>query len=365
MDINSGPRRRLRLPPWIVCCGALLPAMAMAEERQDYLLFLHLTGDHYADIPAGTDLSNRWQPAVTFLYTASTQRFRFLTELHAAYEEGERAGEVARLQLGWRPTPNLTVWAGRFHNPQSYWNTQYHHGVYLQTSISRPGIETSDDDGGLIASHFIGLDVDGGSPLGRFGRLRYELAAGTGAVLGEDGLESPGLVPASTDGRLTTSARLTFTPAAGWLPTLGLFYGHNRIPALPPLAVREVAQCVGGVFGNWEQQQLRLFTALFWLRNDVTTPGGGHVNGAFSSGYVQMEYRWNDAWTSYARLESSLGAGNDPYTVLFPQFIDQQGVIGQRWDVTPKQALKLEYARPHLAGLWTDRVSLEWSMVWP
>jgi hypothetical protein len=34
-------------------------------------------------------------------------------------------------------------WAGRFHSPYGYWNTAFHHGAQLQTSLLRPGSWTS------------------------------------------------------------------------------------------------------------------------------------------------------------------------------------------------------------------------------
>ena len=121
------------LPVLVVASVFTLPAAA--EGRTDYVIFGNLSGTHNASVPAGIELDHRgWEPAATFLYTHESARLRLFTELHAG--KGGN-GEIARFQAGWRFTPRTTLWMGRFHNPQGYWNTQYHHGTYLQTSISR------------------------------------------------------------------------------------------------------------------------------------------------------------------------------------------------------------------------------------
>jgi hypothetical protein len=334
--------------------------IANAGETQDYQLFANVIGTHYSRASVAAGLETRdWEPAVTLVYTAEREQFRFFTELNASSGDDQ----VSRLQAGWRFEPRTTLWIGRFHNPQGFWNTQFHHGLYLQTSLSRPGIEAHDEDGGVLPSHFIGLQLDGSRPAGREGSVRYELGFGTGATLDTDGLHSPRLGDAPWEGRATANLRLAYSPSEEDPMLIGLFAGYNRIPVLG-LAFDEVSQTVSGAFARREQGALRLMGVAFFLR-DALTGAGITSAGRFACAYVQAEYQFTPAWSGYGRVEASRGAERDPYLALFPRFIERQAVAGLRWDFTNKQALKIEYARPHFAGGESNRFALEWDLSYP
>lgn len=335
---------------------------AAAEDRSDYLLFGNLTSTHNASVPAGIELDHRdWEPAATFLYTRESERLRLFTELHAG-KEGN--GEIARLQAGWRFTPRTTLWAGRFHNPQGYWNTQYHHGTYLQTSISRPGIERFDDEGGVLPSHFIGLQLDGSRDFGDESALRYEVGLGASGVLSEEGLESPAFFMPQRSSKTTASLRVSYSPTEAGPLTMGAFLGRNQLPA-DDLAVREVTQNVYGAFGTLDLERVRLIGTLIALRNKVAVPGMNQAIGRFANAYVQAEYQVTPVWTGFGRIESSAGADDDPYLTLFPRYIKGQHVAGLRWDLLDKQALKMEYAHAELDGGDYDSFAVEWSLIFP
>ncbi|MBI5040750.1 MAG: hypothetical protein HZB57_06020 [Gammaproteobacteria bacterium] len=340
---------------------ALHTVPANAESRSDYLFFANLTGTHNASVPAGVDLDHKdWEPAATFLYTQEAERLRLFTELHAA-KEGE--GEIARLQAGWRFTPQTTLWAGRFHNPQGYWNTQYHHGTYLQTSISRPGIERFDDEGGVLPSHFIGLQLDGTEDIGADGGLRYEFALVASGVLSEEGLESPAFFMPQRSSKSTASLRATYTPTEGGPLTLGAFLGRNQLPA-DDLAVREVTQVVYGTYATLDLNAVRLIGAITALNNELELTGRD-TTGSFANAYAQAEYLATPVWSVYGRIEGTSGDDNDPYLALFPRYVRNQGVAGLRWDLYDKQALKLEYSNPQIAAGRYEAVAVEWSMIFP
>src|SRR5271169_1169439 len=66
---------------------------------------------------------------------------------------------------------------GKYHTPLGYWNAAYHHGAWLQTSISRP--EMIKFGGSLIPVHFVGAEAEGNIPSGGLG-LGYSLGLGNG-----------------------------------------------------------------------------------------------------------------------------------------------------------------------------------------
>src|SRR6185437_4730215 len=64
-----------------------------------------------------------------------------------------------------------------YHTPIGYWNTAFHHGAWLETSIDRPG---SVKVGGTYTPiHFVGFLVEGNIPSGGAG-LAYSVGVGNG-----------------------------------------------------------------------------------------------------------------------------------------------------------------------------------------
>ena len=66
---------------------------------------------------------------------------------------------------------------GRYHTPINYWNTAYHHGQWLQTTVSRP--EMIQFGGRLLPVHFVGALVEGAVPASGL-NLNYNFGVGNG-----------------------------------------------------------------------------------------------------------------------------------------------------------------------------------------
>ncbi|HEV3374086.1 MAG TPA: porin [Candidatus Acidoferrum sp.] len=66
---------------------------------------------------------------------------------------------------------------GRYHTPIGYWNTAFHHGAWLETSIDRPEIVKV--GGTFIPIHFVGFLAEGNIPSGGAG-LAYSFGVGNG-----------------------------------------------------------------------------------------------------------------------------------------------------------------------------------------
>ena len=62
---------------------------------------------------------------------------------------------------------------GRFHTDIGYWNTAFHHGLWLQIPVERPHVLRFEDDGGLVPVHWVGgaYTLETVSPAGEY---RYE-----------------------------------------------------------------------------------------------------------------------------------------------------------------------------------------------
>lgn len=85
--------------------------------------------------------------------------------------------EVERLILRFDRSDRLKVSFGRYHSPINYWNTAFHHGQWLQTSITRPEMIRFGSQ--FLPVHFIGGLVEGSVPAGGM-NLSYKAGIGNG-----------------------------------------------------------------------------------------------------------------------------------------------------------------------------------------
>lgn len=112
--------------------------------------------------------------SVDVLYSYLNGRFRLL---------GEYELELERFQLGWQGGEKSTGWLGRFHRPSRHWNTIYHHGQFLQTTISRPFLEQFEDHGGVVPTHSTGLLFETAHQLETTADLRAAVSFGAAPVI--------------------------------------------------------------------------------------------------------------------------------------------------------------------------------------
>lgn len=342
---------------WLLLVGVLFPAPVLAEGELllfPEILFEHEQGESLDD----ADLT----PSVDLFGTARRGRLRLLGEVVVTDEDID----VERLKLGYAFSPGTVVWAGRVHNPLGYWNTQYHHGSYLQTSISRPEVARFGDKGGLFASHIIGLLLDT-TYTSENRAFDYSLLVGAGPELragNNPTLHSVDLLEfGSGEHKFNITGRFAYRPDSASGDQVGLFASYVEIPVTN--AVYDTLKLTtAGVFSSWQLADLALTGALYLVRDELGN-GGEKDNGNFASAYVQADYLVHQVWTPYARVEQSFGDDNDPYVELMNDFVPKRQVLGLRWDVTHKQALKLEYSWNHARSKAFGEAFLNWSAVFP
>ena len=109
--------------------------------------------------------------------------------------EGVVAMDLERLQIAYTFSDAATLWAGRFHTPYGYWNTGFHHGAQIQTSVLRPRFLDFEDKGGILPAHMVGLWDTGKFKAGE-GKLTYDVFAGNGPRIA---MANPNAPPAPTN----------------------------------------------------------------------------------------------------------------------------------------------------------------------
>lgn len=350
----------------IITALLLLPVTALAYQGE-WLIFPNLTGQHRNTDMAGHPRDTLEPTADTF-FTASHERVRFLAE----FELNRGESMLERLQVGWLPTPSNTIWVGRFHNPLGFWNTEFHHGNYLATAISRPGIIAFEEHGGgVLPMHVSGLLLEGATD----SPVSYSLGLGVGPTIGMMGLMPVDLLnPTETHGRLSVSGRLTYRPSSERADEFGIFAAHTTIPGdnysmdigMGMMhTITEIKQMVAGAELNQEYGKLRLIGELYIVNNRVDSNLGKQSN-TFASGYLQADYSIHRKWILFTRVEDSADTGGDPYLDLNPEFIKSRTLAGARYAFARNRALKLELSHNEYQDKTrSEQLAIEWSAVFP
>jgi len=343
----------------IFCLFFTASQLAYGDSDIEFLLFPQIGGTHRSGLDPGTRLKhNDPKAGVDIFFTVDRGRLRLLGE----YLWSDDMHDMERLQVGWKLDSGTTLWLGRHHAPLGYWNTQYHHGVYLQTSISRPEIVEYDDDGGPLPSHVTGLLLEGLEAKNEHG-WRYAVSLGAGPELDKTLEPLDILAPDKGSHKLSATARLSYLPDAYGSNEAGVFISYSRIPGVGA-SLNEVKQNVYGAFADWRWGEIRTLGAVFRLDNrlDQST---GNTTSSFNSAYLQVEYDWQAKWTLYGRTENSAGEENNAYLALLPNFIKARNLAGVRYDITRRQSLKLEISRNHLGTDRYNQITVQWSAVFP
>jgi len=344
--------RQLRRGLTVACMTIAMAwsAATIAEDAQhDLLFFLSVEKFQNLDDSIPTIDNSYVLPSADVLYAYNNARFRMLGEYVASSEETE----LERLQFGWQANPDTMVWFGRFHVVSKYWTTEYHHGQFMQTSISRPGLEAWEDDSGPMPSHMTGFFVE--HEVNRANRqvIELDLAAGVGPDFEKDELK-PWDLMGTKGGGLAIHGRVTLRPDSLSENQVGIVAGRTNIPvesgSSPDLADLEtIDQLTIGLFADWRWDRWRAIGSSIYYRNDLEYTDSD-IRDEFSVTYVQLEYQASADWTIFGRTEFGASEDHSPFLRLLPAFVAHRHMLGVRWDFMDKQCLTLEFADTSTQG---------------
>ncbi len=335
---------------------------ALAQTKAEFLAFPTALASQRSKDPDIHDLEKSTiDLGVDLFFTVDYRNLRILAEGFASTKE-DHGAHIERLQVGWNVDSKAAFWLGRFHNPLGLWNTTYHHGSFLQTSISRPGIVEFEDESGILPLHLTGILTEGTHSTVDT-RWNYAIALGAGPHL-NDHLESLDILELNdSPTRLSTTLNLSLQPSNESENRLGGFVGYTEIPADDSPA-DQVKQQVIGIYSDWELRSSRLLGSAFYITNE-TQLTGEKKESSFISAYGQFECLLLTRWTPYIRIEESFNDKGDPYLSLFPAFIRDRILAGIRFDISRRQALTLEISNVHLESIRYKQATLQWSAVFP
>ena len=364
------PRISRNLAALCIVLGMFCAGPVSAESQQEFLLFPSIdTFDSFSESsPTAEDSYVRG--SLDIVYSYSGDRFRFLGE----YLWSSSEAELERLKAGWQWRDDSMVWLGRFHTTAKYWTSEYHHGQFLQTSITRPSLEEWEDESGPIPSHITGISLDIDRPRDDESIFSYAISAGLAPKFAGEELVPYDLLDPRSGHGLGLNFRLGYRPQLFSPMQLGLISGWHEINVVSessPLLtdLNRINQFTIGGFADWRWKDLRLITSWVHFDNELKSVDG-NVDDKFLLGYVQFEYEANDAITFFGRTDNGFGEDNSPYLNLLPAFIAHRNMLGVRWDFAKFQSFTIEVADTSQQGGMFEHENfkefrLQWSAVFP
>ena len=341
---------------------SLSAVFAFPVTAAELLLFPSITSAHQSETDAGLS-ADKFAPAIDIFYATEFDPTRFLAEFYA----GPHDQHLERLQIGWNILPGKSLWVGRFHNSLSFWNTQTHHGDFMQSSLSRPSLANYEDDYGSLPTHVSGFLFESSRTAGD-SEINYTASMGIGPSFNTK-LQELDLFNPKHPGKNAASFRLGYHPEIGNPNQFGAALGYTRIPVVATSidpTINEVRQTVFSTFLNFEKNKFHLIGELFVLGHRVSGTANT-TRYTTVSAYLQPEYKLGASagTTVYGRVESTPDAAQDKYLALLPEFSSRQLVAGLRFDITPSQAIKIEAAKSRRQdGHEFNSISAQWSMLW-
>jgi hypothetical protein len=279
--------------------------------------------------------------------------------------------DLERLQIGYSFNNNNKVRAGRFHNLIGYWNTAFHHGAQLQTTVGRPFFLEFEDENGVLPTHMVGLWYDGHYDTSA-GRLGAGIMFGNGASITGDGTgPAVELNPDSAgdaDNDKAVSARVTFHPSAVRGLGVGVSGQMGKVNIMTVgggVANDTIDQTIWAADVEYLANNIEFLAEYYSWNNDSATNNNSTDSSAY---YVQIGYLIMDQFTPYARYES-LDAKSDPYfdavgmTAVGVDRTKSIATFGVRYDINYRSALKAEVRAiddPDMDGAYNEE-TVQWS----
>lgn len=246
--------------------------------------------------------------------------------------------EVERSFIRYDYNDYFKISAGRYHTPIGYWNTAFHHGLWLQTTVRRP--EQVKFGGEFVPVHFLGLLAEGNLPSGDLG-LRYAFGVGNGRG---DHLSRDG-----DAGDANTNRAWLAQIVAHPLHVYGLEAGASIYQDLAPVTgLPSVREWIYSGHAVWSRETPELIAEYIGIHHE---PEGSSTSYDSWSYYVQGAYRfpgWGGRLKPYSRYERMEVASGDPMY----DFPDLQVVTGGlRVDLIDVAAVKAEYRNELTEGI--------------
>ncbi|HKJ01850.1 MAG TPA: hypothetical protein VJ997_05325 [Longimicrobiales bacterium] len=278
------------------------------------------------DAPEGFKLGQ----AVVHGNVLLSDRVAFFGEVSLTGRDTGYGIEIERAILRYDFNDAFKISAGRYHTPISYWNTAFHHGLWLQGSVARP--EAIKFGSRFIPVHFVGAMAEGRIPESP---VTYAAGVGNGRAANIARAGDAGDVNGSR--ALFASAAVQPADLTGFRVGGGIYLDDVDADGGTPADERITSAHV-----VWDRGGLDLVGEFIHVRHNAKGSGSGVTStAAYLHAGVKLPGELR-AFMPYVRWETmDIGEGDVVFTGVVPDY--DAVLAGVRYDFSPYSALKVEY----------------------
>ncbi|MCU1273720.1 MAG: hypothetical protein JWO48_1151 [Bryobacterales bacterium] len=242
--------------------------------------------------------------------------------------------EVERTIIQFQQNDYFKMSFGRYHTPINYWNETFHHGAWLQTTISRP--EMVQFGGSFLPVHFVGALVEGAAPAGGL-NVNYNFGLGNG----RSGVISRAGDWGDINNNRAWLVNLFSRPGALYGLQVGGSVYRDLITPVGPLAGTAFHEWIESAHVVWNKENPELIAE---FANVTHQQAGGSLKSNSQAWYVQTAYRlpwFGRLWKPYYRFEYIHIPRSDKLFKTVPSLAGS--TVGVRYDISSFAALKFEW----------------------
>ncbi len=231
----------------------------------------------------------------------------------------------------------LQLKLGLEHGPISRWNNLYHHGKWLELTVTRPFLARFEGDGGILPMHEAGVEARGAIPFAK-GRLTYVFFLSNGRGPQVTDVEE---FSDHNDAKAITGG-LGFEPMGTHPLWVAVFVRWDEIPpnAADPARLRSIGQIVTTLQVDYRGERIQVLSEVAFISGSDRTSSTDFDHVA---AYFQVGYSLNDEWTPYFRFDIRDMDQGDPYYSPVNRDLDAYEIVGGvRFDFVENAAIKLE-----------------------
>lgn len=326
--------------PWVVTASLATATGVGAQVPQTDGPFLQafLFGDVLFTVTdADTEDGFKLGQMVAHGNATLSERVVFFGEVSVTARNSGYALAMERAILRYDFSDPVKVSAGRYHTPISYWNTEFHHGLWLQGSVARP--EAVRFGSQYVPVHFVGAMMEGNlTSVPVF----YSAGFGNGRALNIAGAGDGGDV----NGNRAFVASASVRPRSLFGFRVG---GGLYVDRISDAAGELADEMITSAHVVWDRGRVEAVAEYIHVSHEEI---GTSLSTSSPSYYLHVGYRLPTDFqplTPYARYEKM---DIDETDVVFSGVVpDYEAVVaGLRFDFSDLAALKAEYRNEKISG---------------
>jgi hypothetical protein len=267
-------------------------------------------------------------------------------------EQGQVEPDLERAQIGYQFSDAATVWIGRFHTPFGYYNTAFHHGQEIATSLRRPRFLLFEDQGGIMPNHTVGAWLTGADRLPD-GKITYDIFVGNGQAISSGEIDPRSGGVDHGGGIYGGNLGYVFGDTLNGLK-IGVSAFRSRVS--DDEQVGRITQVDNaGVYFAYDTDRFE-YLGEYYRFNDRNLTDGSPAHHS-NAGFLQLAWRLPRV-SPYVRYERAVLDQTDEFFALQDNGMSYyRGALGLRFDLDPASALKFEVGRTKN----TDRRIEQWN----